>query len=494
MRHSSLSFLFLGTNALTVLLLQWWQQPSYIILQCSVLACITILFLFRKKQSTQGALAVCLGFSLALFAVARTHHVPSTRTVDTYATEQTVTLEGWISAEPDRRPMQTKYTVSVTTLETASGAIIEPITGDVLATDQSFWPRYAYGDAIRVRGTLEKPGDIDGFRYDHYLSRFGIYAVMYRGSFAALDEPKRGNPLLGFLFALKEKFEAQTNRLYPEPHASFMAGLLTGSRKGIPENVLADFQFTGLTHIIAISGYNISIVIAIIGNALFWLPQRHRFVPSVLAIMAFTLFVGASAAVVRAAIMGILGLLALHTHNLNHARLTVLWTLVLMITWNPKQLWWDAGFQLSFLAVIGLMEVGPYLAKWVRWFPETLGIREAIQMTMAAQITAVPWIIVLFGRFSLIAPLANLLVAPFIPPAMLFGFLGTVLSILWMPLGLVVAYIGWACLEWIIQVAHALARVPYASVDIPNASLIFATVYYVFLACILGTRKRNATV
>jgi competence protein ComEC len=309
--------------------------------------------------------------------------------------------------------------------------------------------------------------------------------VMYSAGFQPAEGTNRGNTLFAFLFSVKERFEAQINRLYAEPYASFMAGLLTGSRKGIPERLLEHFNRTGLTHIIAISGYNITIVITVISGMLFWLPLKWRFVPAVLAIAAFTLFVGASAAVVRAAVMGVLGLLALQVGRQSEVRLTIVWTVTCMLLWNPKYLWYDAGFQLSFLAVLGLTEVSPLLDRAFARIPHVLGMREALQMTIAAQLSAVPLIVLLFGRVSLIAPIANLLVAPFIPPAMLFGFLGTMLSFVWFPLGQLVAYLGWGCLKWIILAAETLSELPYASVDTGQFHWSVLLLYYSILSCVL---------
>jgi competence protein ComEC len=425
-------------------------------------------------------IASLLGMLVALVCVIRTTHTPTPNTIDWYATEQKVKISGVVSQEPDRRPMLTKYTIAVERITDGSGTIIDGISGNVLVTDRRQWPEYEYSDRVTATGILEKPEQIETFHYDRYLSRYDIYSVMYRGSIKSITSSS-SSPIRKSLYSLKSRFEAQINRLYPEPHASFMAGLLTGSRKGIPDDLLQAFNATGLTHIIAISGYNITIVIAVISSLLFWLPLKVRFFPAVTAIVLFTIFVGASAAVVRAAIMGILGLCALQSGRTTTVRLSILWAAFFMIVWNPKILWYDAGFQLSFLAVIGLTELKLILDPLFARVPKTLALQESLQMTVAAQITAVPLIIMLFGRFSLIAPLANILIAPVIPLAMLFGAAGTLLSFISFPLGQLVSYLGWACLEWIITVAHMCNAIPFASINMHIPAWVLLPYYLLIL-------------
>ena len=432
--------------------------------------------------------AVLLGMCVAVLAVVRVAHTPDLGSIDWYANAVTVTIAGTIADEPDRRPLLTKYTIAVEKLIDGSGAVIH-VRGKALVTDHRQWPEYAYDDTVTAKGVLERPGTIDGFRYDRYLARYGIRAVMYRAS--VQREREAGFTLRGMLFALKERFEDRINRIYPEPHASFMAGLLTGSRKGTPEDLLRHFNTTGLSHIVAISGFNITIVIAIIGSMLFFLPPHIRFYPAVAAIILFTLFVGAGAAVSRAAIMGILGLLARQLNRIATARLTVLWAAFLMTVLNPRILWYDAGFQLSFLAVIGMMETAPLLDPVFRRVTNTLAIRDSLQMTVAVQIAAVPLIAVLFGRISLIAPVANLLSAPMVPLAMLFGSLGVLLSYISFPLGQMIAYLGWACLEWIIRVATLGAAVPFAAISASVSPGMLISYYGILVGILLITTHRE---
>jgi len=475
-------YLFHGTYLATLLSLQWNQQIYYPPTIWLGLTVITLLSIYRNWY--QSILPIVLGITFAFVSVQLTTHQPSPATIDWHANDQPQIVHGVIVQDPDKRPLQTKYTIRVTSIDTGSG-YLQPVTGLVLFNDKRQWPEFKRGDDVILSGNLQRPEAIETFQYDQYLSRYHIYSVMYRGSITSNTiNVKRKNIAITknivqhSLFTIKEKFERQINRLYAEPHAAFMAGLLTGSRKGIPVHLMEDFNTTGLTHIIAISGYNIAIVILCIGAMFGFVPKRYRIIPIVICIIAFTLFVGASPAVVRAAIMGGLSLLALQLGRENTVRITLLWTAFFMTIFNPKLLWYDAGFQLSFLAVVGLLEFSPLLEKLFRKVPTTFAIRESLTMTMAAQLVAVPLIVILFGRLSLVAPLANILVAPLIPLAMLFGFVGTLLSTVWWLGGQLIAYVGWACLELIIVITKTLAQVPYASIEIENVGWIVVIFYY----------------
>jgi len=432
-----------------------------------------------------------IGLLTALTCVARTTHITSPNTIDWYAQGEKVTIEGTIADEPDRRPLQTKYTIKTKSVTDKFGTKYNGIQGNVLITDQRQWPLFEYRDLVSVSGILEKPEPIETFQYDNYLSRFDIYSVMYRGSISS-ENTANTQHIKRHLYALKTSFESQINRLYPEPHASFMAGLLTGSRKGIPEGLMQDFTTTGLTHIIAISGYNISIIIVIIHSMLFWMPPKLRYGSAVTCIIIFTIFVGANAAVVRAAIMGILGLTALQVGRKTTALLSVLWTALFMVAWNPKILWYDAGFQLSFLAVIGLIEISPLLEKYMKRVPQTLAIRESLTMTIAAQIAATPFIISMFGTLSLIAPLTNIMVAPALPIAMLLGATGILISYVSMPFGLLISYGGWLTLEWIIAIAKIGAHIPGASLNMHIPAIILCGYYIILITTIRRGRSSSS--
>ncbi|HVW66316.1 MAG TPA: ComEC/Rec2 family competence protein [Candidatus Peribacteraceae bacterium] len=492
MKASHISYSLLGSFLLAVFVLQWWQSTTYPavlwITLGSVGALGTVGIFFQRTRITSVLLiASSIGLTAAFLTVARTTHVPTSSTVDAYV-GQTVTLTGIVSEPPDDRPTSMRYTVAAQTV-TINGKTI-PVTGRTLVTDLRMWPRYSYGDEVRVTGPLEHPASGDGFDYGAYLSRYRIFSTLRARSIAFVGAG-HGNPLVSTLASVKTRFETRINELYPEPEASFLAGLLTGSRRGMPDHITVAFKQTGLTHIVAISGFNITIVITLIGSLLFFLPLKWRLIPTITAIVLFTLLVGASASVVRAAIMGILGLIALQTGRMPHARLLILWAASAMLLWNPAMLWDDAGFQLSFLAVIGLTECAPLLERLLKNVPNTFSLRDALMMTIAAQAFAMPWVVFVFGMLSVVSPVANILIEPLIPLAMLFGFLGTVISMIAFPLGQLVAFPAWGLLHFIIAIAERLSMIPGASLQIPSLSLPLLAAYYTVLIIALLEYSRR---
>ncbi|MDO8649015.1 MAG: ComEC/Rec2 family competence protein [Candidatus Peregrinibacteria bacterium] len=490
MRASRISIAFLVSFLLTTFSLQWWQERSYPLIVWISLGTAFALtlggILTRRTERWILYLACVIGISLAFADVARTTHTPGEHAVEHFALGEFVTVNGRIIGEPDQRTLATQYTLEASDVKNRSGATI-PAEGRVLVVDRGGGFDYGLGDRVSAAGILEKPEPVEDFRYDLYLSEQGIYALISRAS--VTREEKAMWSVRSSLSSLRASIEDRIDQLYPEPHASLLAGLLTGARSGLPTDLEEAFRRAGVMHIIAVSGYNITLVITAVFAMLFWLPLKWRVVPGAIAIVLFVLLVGASASAVRAAIMGILGCIALALGRETHARLGILWTAFAMVAWNPKELWYDAGFALSFLAVIGISEFQGICTKLCGRFPRALGIRDSLTMTCCAQITAVPWSLALFHSLSVIAPLSNILVAPLIPISMLVGSLSLVVSVLSPPLGQLIAFVGWGCLSLIISGIALLAKVPFASVDMPIGRTAI-TVYYLFLLFMIIRRDR----
>lgn len=246
-------------------------------------------------------------------------------------------------------------------------------------------------------------------------------------------------------------------KILPEPQASFLAGLLFGVDQNIPKDLLEDFNQTGTRHIIALSGYNITIIASLTMGFLLWLGfwRKHAFVIAVIAIIFFVILTGASASVSRAAIMGLLVLLAQQVGRLSNPKNLLALAAFFMILKEPSALLNNAGLQLSFAATMGIIYLSPYLKK----------LPEILATTLSAQIAVSPLIIFYFHQVSLISPIANLLVLPIIPITMLVGFIALAIGVLYLPIGIFLAWPAWLFLTYEIKIIELLAKIPFAGLS-----------------------------
>lgn len=371
---------------------------------------------------------------------------------------------GIIAGEPDVRSDNARYKVNVIWAQNK-----EFFGNNYILVTAKKYPVFEYGDEVKITGKLQEPKDFEDFDYKKYLSKDDIYSVVYYPEMEFISSGN-GNWLYSNLFKVKDIFENSISKILPEPHASFLAGLLLGEKKGFSQQMKDALSATGTTHIVALSGYNISIIaIALIALFNFFLVRRQvSFWLAVVFICFFVLMTGAAASVVRAAIMGILALLAKQVGRLYSIRNALVFAGAVMVCLNPKILVFDIGFQLSFLATLGLVYIAPLIEKKMLGEEQKgglLGWKNILIATLAAQLAVLPILILNFGKLSLISPLANLLVLPAIPLAMLLGFVMSFLGIFWTGLAQVLAIFIWIVLEYILRVINFLANVPFAYVN-----------------------------
>lgn len=411
--------------------------------------------------------------------------------------KENITISGIIIGEPDARSDNTKYEIEGSSV--VFGENRENVNGNILITIEKY-PEYSYGDLVEVKGKLNTPKDFTDFSYKDYLGRYGIYSVMYYPQVKLLEN-NRGNFIYSKILSVKNLFQENINNILPEPHSSFLAGLLLGSRKQIPAGLMEDFNRTGTTHIIAISGYNITIIAVVITGLLLslGLHRYHAFWISVGGIILFTILTGASASVVRAAVMGILVLIASRLGRLSQATNALILSGVLMVIVNPKILRFDVGFQLSFLATTGLIFISPIFEKisFKKNIPKQLFkaqfIKDSLIATLAAQIFVLPVIVYNFDRLSLISPLANILILPIIPFIMLIGFIGGMVGFVWLSLAKFFGFITWALLSYEIKVIEFLSNVPLASIEIKATHWGWVIFYYALVGAVYYRFKTQNT-
>jgi len=256
-----------------------------------------------------------------------------------------------------------------------------------------------------------------------------------------------------------------------------------------------DFSKTGLTHIVAVSGYNVTIVaeyLMLLGIFLgLWRKQAFYF--ALAGIFLFVVLTGASASVVRAGVMGGLILWAMKNGRLANAQNSIIFSAIVMLLFNPLLLRWDVGFQLSFLATLGIVYFYPVIEKYSIKKQGVSFFSEILFLTLSAQIFVLPIIMNDFQKLSIISPLANLLVLPIVPVTMLLGFVMIILAFVFPPLATIFSWLTFLPLKYETTIIEWMANLKFASVEILNFSWVFVAGWYIILIGILffSKRKRN---
>ncbi|MBI4139103.1 ComEC/Rec2 family competence protein [Candidatus Uhrbacteria bacterium] len=238
----------------------------------------------------------------------------------------------------------------------------------------------------------------------------------------AQPEPTRGIP--GILAGWRKTVTARIASVLPPDDAALVAGILYGDAE-LSKTARDAFRSSGLTHLVAVSGANVTVLVQFFAIiiARIGLRRRHAFFLTSLAIIVFVGFVGFAASVARAAFMGWLILLAREVGRPVQPLRLLLVVAVLLLLINPWQLLYDIGFALSFLATWGILCWAPLIEAWCRRLPKRFGIREAFSMTAAATLCTAPYAAWAFDRLTLVGLLTNLLAAPLIPFIMGWGAL-----------------------------------------------------------------------
>lgn len=350
-------------------------------------------------------------------------------------------------------------------------------------------------DVITLKGKAYLPENKEGETFDYvkFLAKDNIFLEL-RAYGIESHVPSKKVDIFSILNDSRVGMEKVVSKLWPGDVGGLVSGILIGTKSSISQKTSDAFRITGLSHIVAISGFNITIIIVFIFSLLSWIPKSTRIIIAGVFIVVFVIFVGASAAVVRAGIMGIIGLFALYSERKSNILTSLLLSAVGMTIVNPMTLLYDIGFELSFLAVLGLV-YGDLFFGFLKKLPEAFGIREALMGTLSAQITTLPITLYYFGSLSVISPLANIIVTPFIPITMLLGFITLLLTF--------VPFLGFfvfcfqivtnTVTDLIIRVTHLLASLPFASVEITlfkNAYVLVVSYAVIVVAIVWLQRKK----
>ena len=422
---------------------------------------------------------------------------PSSQDLALYNDLGEVTVEGIVVGDPEARGSAVRFPLKVEAVATGDErrevkgkALVLARPPAQLAGERSA-PHIRYGDRLRLTGHLELPPVFGVFDYREYLARQGIGATMAFPEVALLSEG-HGSPALSAIYRLRNSLARSLTRSLAEPQASLAQTLLLGNRGDIPEEVTQAFRDTGTSHLLAISGLHVGVVLALLLPISVALLGRRRNLYLLLPLgllWLYALLSGFSSSVERAVIMASIYLLALALGRQRNALPALAFAAALMVAWNPNDLY-DISFQLSFTAVAGIILLAPTLQRvlaapldggdlndgWKRGVWLWLVLPAAV--SMVAILATLPLLAFNFHRIALLSLPATLLALPALPLAVATSLATALVGLVSTPLGQVVGVVAWLPLSYILGIVEGLAQIPQAVLELDSVAGPLVWAYY----------------
>ena len=471
-----------------VFLNSFFQPSQILLLEVLILGIIFVSVFWRYRK-----MAVFGFFLIFLFLGALRHQATLSKIVNSPLQGfigKEVVLEGFVLEQPDIGAKSIKFTITSPKIEDLE------VKEKILIVTKRY-PEYRYGDFLKISGRLEAPQETEGFNYKNYLAKDGIYSVINFPEIELLASG-HGNPIYKALFSFKNKFKEAASNFISPPQEGFLEALIFGDEENISKEWKEKLNITGTRHIAAVSGMNITIISILLLNFILSLGLRRQqaFYFTVFLLILYILMIGAPASAVRAGIMGSLFLIGQHFGRLSSASRAVVFASAFMLFLNPLLLRLDVGFQLSFLAILGMIYFQPIFSSWLSKIPDFkfFPLKTTLIATLSAQVFTLPILIYNFGYIPLISPLANILIVPFLAPTTILVFVFGLSAILFWPLGYFLSWPAWLGLSYIVKVVDYFSKIPLTSLTLKNLPLVWLAVFYLVLGLItwrLNKRHRD---
>ncbi|RJR13366.1 ComEC family competence protein [Candidatus Parcubacteria bacterium] len=384
--------------------------------------------------------------------------------------EYTTVLEGVVVNEP-RRSIDTQ-TATVRSV----GNDTEVVT---LFVRTELYPKLRYGDVVLISGeVIPPPAD----SYARYMRKEHVHGTMFYPEIEVVGN--EGNYFLETLYGFRNAMKERLALLFSQQHAAFLSGILLGEKDEFSPEFLDKLSVSGTMHLMALSGLNMTIIVFValgIFTVVFRGRKRPIFIATFSLVALFVIMTAFQVSAVRAALMAFLVGLASVTNRIYKPHVAIACAALVISLWNPQAPLFDLGFQLSFLATIAII----YLAPVLKLLPPLksegiLGWRDALGITLAAQLGVVPLTIANFENFSFTSLLANIAILAVIPLLTVSGFIVAFLAFLFMPLASLLAKPMVFLIDYVIAIVElfSIAYLPFN----PHLGIAAALLYY---ACIL---------
>lgn len=452
---------------------------------------IPLVFLFKNNDRTK------LAFLLIIFLALGFARIESAKLSDSdianieKLNDQTLTIQGTISQVPEIKNGKQKLLLD--NLKNAKDG--KNISGKVIVY-ADLYPEYDFNEKIIASGKIKTPEDFDGFGYKNYLYVKRIYYIIYYPKIKYNNQAQTGkensfyNQSLSSIWRFRKHANELIKKMFSQPSAGIINAMSFGAKSDMSEETLNAFNRTGTRHIIAVSGLHMTIVVVVLMYLFLamGMSRKAAFYFALSGIALFVAMVGFPSSAVRSAIMGGMVLLAVKVGRLASSGNAIVFSASAMLLYDPNLLRYDVGFQLSFLAVLGIIYIFPRLNALFEKYPDFLNIKSISLITVSAQIATLPIVINSFGNFSLSSTLANILILPFVPFVMLGGFFVAMLGFVNLYIAQILAWPIWLVMFYQIEVIKFFASFDFGYFSFEKTGGLFVAAYYG--ALVLGARYK----
>ncbi len=447
-----------------------------------------------RKKRISNALGIILLYCLMLpismmyTEIYSSFHKPNLRGRDVamqrlYLTD--IQIRGIIIKAPVSRRFYTNIVISpeqIKGLQTPRGLILVRVSSCNL--------NFKYGDKVLVFGKLSQPywsGNIGTFNYKKYLERHHIYGVMKIKDAENIKIVARneGNFIIGKALTLKNMIKMINKRSLPDPQSAMLNGILLGMREDIPKQIFDMFRKSGIVHILAVSGLHVGLILL-----MFWgflklcrIPKKIAALVLILVVILYCMVTGMRDPIFRTTIMALAVLTAIIIDREQNLYISMSLACLVLLFINPYSLF-NAGFQLSFIATLGIICIAPILKEVIPLERIKLKPRflfTAFAVSLAAQISVMPIVAYHFNYLSLWSVFTNIVILPIVACTLALGLLASVFGILWIKLAYIFSMPNCILLTILLRLIEFFSSINFMYLEVQKPYITDIIGYYTLI-------------
>lgn len=462
-----------------------------------------LIILFRRswwKPALISSLLIVLFTASAVYSHARTGRIAEI-SLDRFIQDGTIQIEGVVIEDPQVRDRTTTLIVE------AKKALIlhdEVNVSQRIQLRTTSFEKFEYGDYLQISGKIQSPREIYTLNYADYLESKDIGWVMDFPSVRVLEKG-RGLTVISWIYGARNALFTSIGRAIPQPQSAIAQAILLGKTENIPYEIRQDFSRTNTSHILAISGMNLTLIMGILLGLGISIFGRRYFIYiwlSLIVIWFYTVFTGLQPPVTRAAIMITLFLLAELLGRQKHITVALLLAIAVMLGLEPL-LYKNISFQLSVLSMFGLAHFYPLLKqkldvhspgkKKASLLQKTVHyLADGFLITLSAVLLTLPVIVFNFGSISLLGLPTTVFILPVVPFIILLSAITGCIGLVLPMLAQVTGYLDWLLISYYLFIVNIFSSIPFASVEVPDFKSWHIAIYYAVLFMVfLGMKNWN---